>query len=105
MAMARAGLRDELAPTLQRLDDEVPNLSAYRDAMAHALEQNIEDWYWFGTDAVKGRPGGQMEWLIDARDHHRVFEELAAEALRHLDPDGSLDRQFAPLSEGKPATD
>ena len=82
---------------LEELDREVPNLKLYRDVMAHAVDDQMEDWAWFGQFAGKLRPGGNVTYLIDSRHDHEKLERFYQGVIVVLDPDGELDELWGRL--------
>ncbi len=93
--VARQGLQrlklEEIRKPLEELDAELPNLRLYRDVMAHAVDDRMGDWAWFGQFAGRLRSGGSFIYLIDSRHDHEKLERFYQRVIAVLDPDGELD--------------
>lgn len=88
---------EPLRDPLEDLDQELPNLRLYRDVMAHAVDDRMDDWAWFGQFAGRLLPGGSVIYLIDARHDHEKLERFYRRVIGVLDPDGELDELWGRL--------
>ena len=97
----RQGLRrlklEAIRAPLEELDRKVPNLKLYRDVIAHAVDDRMRDWAWFGQFAGRLGPGGKVIYLIDARHDHDKLESFYQKIMAVLDPDGELDELWGRL--------
>ncbi len=98
----RVGI-DALRPVLESIDQELPELHTYRDAMTHAVDDRTANWAWFGSFAARLMPSGRVEYLLDARHHHERLESIGRQALDILDPNGELDADGPAIDAGRPA--
>lgn len=76
--VTKAGLRGSEAVKAARddLDTEVPGLLAFRDQVTHVEDnRGADDIAYFG-DAVRLRPGGRIDYVLDPR--HRLHDLLGA---------------------------
>lgn len=98
----KAGLhgRAEVEEALDELVREAPLLREFRDAITHPEDNRTADDIVYFTDAVRLRPGGGVEYVLDPRWRtHDALERLAAatrDALLTLAPaDHMLRREWS----------
>lgn len=94
---SRVGLA-ALSEHIEALDAEMPNLRTYRNAMTHALTDEMNGWAWFGQFVVKLLPRGAVDYLVDSRyNHHDALERFYATVMPIIDPDH--ETEWAPAAE------
>ena len=55
--------------------------------MTHAVDDGLENVTWFGPFAAELKPGGEVEYIIDARyEHHEALERFFGAVIDELEP-------------------
>ncbi len=93
--VVKAGLRGAAAVelALAAVDREAPHLKTFRDQVTHVEDNRGADDVVYFTEAVRLRPGGGVEYVVDPRyRHHDVLGalvEAAETALLTLAPEAA----------------
>lgn len=78
------GSPQEIVGALSAFDAAVPGLRTARNPLTHASDDGRLDYVaWLGS-IEKLLPGGDVETLVDPREHHDAAEALAASVIEYL---------------------